>query len=159
MGWQTLLECPDCRLVWRQTKTNRREKNEDCPRCAARPTEALAAPGLNRGAVEDTRIKIPENKTKRIDFAQRIVAEDHNVTNLRTGTKPGDIVAMPVRTDAGEGKWGAGAGDAALKRQAINIGTAMAAGRTDPYHGRNSAMIDRMADRKQSRMQPVERRK
>lgn len=134
------------------------ERNPPCPACAAKPVPALTAPSLNRGAVEDTRIKIPENKTKRIDFAQRVIAEDHNVTNLRTGTKPGDIVAPSVAKPQEQAKWGANAG-AASARQVVNFGTAAAVGATDPYRDRNSSMIAAMADRVRPNMRPVERKK
>src|SRR5260221_888790 len=126
MGFLRLFECPDCGHRWQFLAMKRADKSPPCANCAAKPVEALAAPSLNRGAVPDTRIKVPTDRTKRIDFAQRIIAEDHNVTNLRSNARPGEVVAMPGIKPQDEARSGSGAGSPQATRTPVSLGAALA---------------------------------
>lgn len=109
MAWSRLLECPDCGHTWRFLAMVRSEKNPPCPMCEAKPAEALAAPALNRGAAPVTAMKIPENRTKAIDLAMRVISDDNGGANMKSTSRPGEVVAIaPTVPEAQRPRWGAG---------------------------------------------------
>lgn len=158
MAWAVVVECPDCEergepFSWRYTKMTRDEALPECPVCAALTREGLAAPAINRGAAPDTKIKVPDNKTKQIDMAMRMISEDNGGANMQSQSRVGESVAIaPVLPPEQQAAWG-GSGPAKT-RQPMTISVADAIGRGDPAVRSNVGMIDSISRRSDPRLRP-----
>jgi hypothetical protein len=143
-----MFEC-DCGHRWRVLSAHRNSPySGKCPHCGGDPSEALAAPGLNRGAPPQTAQTIPTDKTKAIDFAMRAIAEDNHVSNMKSSLKVGETAAIETPVPKGAGF--------------ISMETASALGTADPYRDRNLSLIDSIATQpgkmsRQDTLRPVYR--
>ena len=148
MPWSRKLECPDCTNVWTVLLMRRTDRNPPCPICEGKGVPQLAAPNLGRGAQPDTRMKIPDNKTKAIDFAQRIISEDNHGANMKSSIKEGETAAIdiPVRKQEAPAWGGSGA---------LSYGDAIARASADP--GGQGGLLNRLADKRHTHMAPVVR--
>ena len=129
----------------------RTDKNPPCPVCQAKPTETLAAPSLNRGAVQQTHVPIPQgNKTKAIDFAMRVISEDNGGANMKSSLKEGETANIPIPIKPQDAPtWGGGKGG-------VDYGQAMSLAAADPTGG-HGGLLNKLADKRQSAMAPVYR--
>ena len=157
------LECPDCEergqpFAWQHLQMSQDEALPECPVLSgASAREGLSAPSLNRGAVPDTKIKVPDNKTKATDMAMRMISEDNGGANMQSTSRVGEAVAVPVAVrpenratlDAGWGSAGP-----PQKRAPMTISTADAMGRGDPAVRNNTNMIDFISRQSAPRLRP-----
>ncbi len=153
MGWSRKLECPDCGNVWTAILLRRTDRNPPCANCSAKPVEGLAAPGLNLGAKEVTALKVPQNKTKAIDFAMRVISEDNHGANMKSAVQVGEAAAIDIPAKPGESPmWGGGAKGGGYQQ---TIGMAAA----DPTRGNDhrAGLLDGLADKRRTHMKPVYR--
>lgn len=153
MPWSRKLECPDCGNQWTALLMKRTERNPPCEVCQAKPVEGLAAPGLAFGAKQVTALKIPENPTKRIDFAMRVISEDNHGANMKSKTKVGEAAAIDIPTKPGEAPiWGGGGGAGSYQQGITMAGN-------DPTRGNDhrAGLLDGLADKRRTHMAPVYR--
>lgn len=154
MPWSRKLECPDCGNVWTALLMRRTDRNPSCGVCNAKPTEGLSAPSLNMGAKQVTALKVPENPTKRIDFAMRVISEDNHGANMKSKTRIGEAAAIDIPMKPGEAPiWGGGGAAGGGYQQAIGM-----AG-NDPTRGNDhrAGLLDGLADKRRTHMAPVYR--
>jgi hypothetical protein len=143
-------------------------KNPPCPRKEAFPDEheadskpvaMLAAPSIGRGAAPETSIRLDGmSNTKKVDLAMRIASEDNGGANFETKSRPGEAIAMPVRTAEGvslAGSWGNQGGGTI--RAPLDYGTATGAAAQDGFRARNSNILDALARDRQPKLKPVYR--
>ncbi len=150
MPWSRKLECPDCTNVWTVLLMRRTDRNPPCPVCQGKGVPQLAAPNVNRGAVQDTRLKIPEGKTKQIDFAQRIISEDNGGANMKDKIQIGETANIPIPIKPEDApRWGGGGAS-------MDYGTAMSMAKQDPTGG-HGGLLGKLADKKVGHMAPVYR--
>lgn len=156
MPWNRTLECPDCGHQWVHLAMSKGERNPPCSICSAKPVAALAAPAIGRGAQPDNRIKVPDSKTKAIDFAQRMISDDNMGANMQTKSRVGEAVAIaPTVAPHLQAKWGSGVGSGSAPMSFEKARTMAAA---DPLGGSlRNGLMDKMGDRKSPFMQPVYR--
>ena len=152
------LDCPECEergdpFSWEHLQMHEKEALPDCPVCSALSREGLSSPSLNRGAVPDTKIKVPDNKTKATDMAMRMISEDNGGANMKSSSRPGEAVAIPVAVpEPLQANWG-GAGPAKT-RTPMTISTADAMGRGDPFVKRNTGMLDFVSRQSAPKLRP-----
>lgn len=160
MAWSRILECPDCGYSWRHLAMSKGERNPPCPECAARPGEALAAPALNSGVGAATSIRVPENKTKAIDFAMRAISDDNGGANMQTRSRPGEAVAIAPTVRERERPFWGGAGPAGVK---IGVGDLPALNARDGGNDARAQLIESahqrtgQVSRRHAHMKPVYR--
>lgn len=75
---------------------NKNEGAPRCERCAERGHAELSAPGLNRGAVHNSAIPIPQSRSKREDLAIRTALADTGHGDINTQQREGDIAAKSI---------------------------------------------------------------